>query len=123
MKNLLLFTFFLLCKNSFSQLQVQEGGSLKYMLALHNESNGHPGIDSIDEAVGSGVIPQPFSIFTSVSEPVMSLSKSGDYKMFNAEGKLVKQISGAKRVGVSDLNSGAYFLVNQSGFAQKVIVK
>lgn len=126
MKNLLLFTVVLFCIQSQAQVgYVSTDKSLAVVLSDQaiDTSKNRSGDQAPKKEVKEESIPHPFQLIPSISEPVLGFSKEDDYQMFDVDGNLVKQISGTDKVGVSDLNSGAYFLVNKSGFAQKVIVK
>ncbi|MDT0554601.1 choice-of-anchor I family protein [Patiriisocius hiemis] len=98
------------------------------LLIVSNEVSATLSIFSLDNVV-LGIDEVEFTnttnfvIYPNPANERIYLSKPGNYSIYDITGRIVKNISEASSIVISDLSTGTYIVSNTEGVSQKLIIK
>lgn len=98
----------------------------KGLLVIANEVSATVSVYTLDNnslSTKTPVAKSNFSIYPNPASTQVYFNKPTNYRLYNMQGKLIKQANNAFYLNIEDVNSGIYIIKNTEGTAQKLIVK
>ena len=94
------------------------------LLVVSNEISGTVSAFALSGygiGIGEDEMPGQFSVFPNPATDIITISKTGDYILYDLSGKEVLRIDGGDHANVKHLPAGTYLLEDANGGIQKVI--